>query len=111
MSKCSYNNPDLLPDRADLNTVAELFKCMGDPCRLAILTLLRTRELLVGELARQLNHSSSAISHQLRILRGLRLVRARREGRNIWYALDDEHVAELLEMAFAHSGHGPGQRS
>ncbi|HNV70840.1 MAG TPA: metalloregulator ArsR/SmtB family transcription factor [Candidatus Ozemobacteraceae bacterium] len=105
MNKCSYIHANNIPDGEQLATVAELFKCMGDPCRLAMLSLLHAHELPVGEIAQRLQHTPSAVSHQLRLLRSLRLVRTRRDGRRILYALDDQHVAELLEVAFVHSRH------
>lgn len=85
-----------------MERTAELFKSMGDPTRLAILCLLLDGEKPVGALAEVLSHTSSSVSHQLRILRGMRLVRSRRSGQHIFYALDDQHIADLIEVAIAH---------
>jgi DNA-binding transcriptional ArsR family regulator len=88
---------------AALAGVAALFKVLGDPSRLALLDLISHGERPVSELAADAGLSESATSHQLRVLRAARLVRARREGRNIYYALDDMHVARLLKDAAAHA--------
>jgi len=76
--------------------VAEIFKALADPTRVRILHALSHAELCVGDLAAVLEMSESAVSHQLRLLRGLRVVRARREGKQVFYAMDDEHVTRLL---------------
>src|SRR6478735_210961 len=72
--------------------LADTFNALGDPTRVRILDALSHGELCVCDLAAVLALSQSAVSHQLRLLRGLRLVRARREGRMVFYALDDRHV-------------------
>ena len=77
---------------------------LGDPTRVRILDALSHGELCVCDLAAVLSLSQSAVSHQLRLLRGLRLVRARREGRMIFYALDDLHVVDLLRQGLKHAG-------
>ena len=102
MNKCSSVhkfacNPEILEQ------ASELFKAMGDPTRLQILCSLMAGECLAGELAEVCGHTQSAISHQLRLLRTLRLVRARRMGRNIFYSLDDAHVADIIRMALTHT--------
>ncbi len=84
--------------------VAALFKILGDPSRLALLDLISHGERPVAELATEAGLSESATSHQLRILRTARLVRVRRAGRQVFYALDDLHVARLLRDAAAHAG-------
>ena len=105
MNNCS-NIDSCSPDaHHEVGPAAELFKCMGDPCRLAILHHLREGELPVGELAVRLQHSDSAVSHQLRILRALRLVKSRRVGRSILYHLDDAHISQLIDLAFLHINH------
>lgn len=83
--------------------VAALFKLLGDPSRLTLLDLLIHGEKCVSELAAAAEMSESATSHQLRLLRAARLVRARRDGRQAFYALDDLHVARLLKDAAAHA--------
>jgi DNA-binding transcriptional ArsR family regulator len=86
--------------------LAETFKALSDPTRVRIVSLLADAELCVCDLAAALQMSQSAVSHQLRTLRDLRLVRWRREGRQIFYALDDEHVGDLFRRGLEHVAHG-----
>lgn len=86
--------------------LAETFKALSDPTRLRIVSLLAGAELCVDDLARILGMGQSAVSHQLRTLRDLRLVRRRREGRQVFYTLDDEHVADLYRRGLEHVEHG-----
>lgn len=87
---------------ARLLGLAELFKVLGDPGRLRILNALAVAELCVCDLASALDMSQSAVSHQLAILRGARLVRSRREGKSVFYTLDDEHVGAIVDLAATH---------
>ncbi|MBU0927906.1 MAG: metalloregulator ArsR/SmtB family transcription factor [Spirochaetes bacterium] len=87
---------------ARLLGLAELFKVLGDPSRLRILNALEAAELCVCDLSTALDMSQSAVSHQLATLRGARLVRARREGKAMFYALDDDHVSEIVGLASIH---------
>jgi len=87
---------------ARLLALTELFKVLGDPSRLRILTALGATELCVCDLATALEMSQSAVSHQLAVLRGARLVRARREGKAMFYNLDDEHVSGIVSLASIH---------
>ena len=87
---------------SDVETIAETFRMLGDPTRVRILDALGEGELCVGDIARVVGLSESAVSHQLRLLRTLRLVRARREGRQAYYAVDDHHILELLHQARTH---------
>jgi ArsR family transcriptional regulator len=82
--------------------LAELFSALGDPTRLAILSVLMEGEMSVGELAAQIKMSESAVSHQLRGLRQMRIVRPRKEGRQVFYCLEDEHVAQIFQMGLNH---------
>ena len=91
-----------LPDAATVERLAETFKALGDPTRLRMLSALSRAELCVCDLATLLGASESAISHQLRLLRGLRVVRARRDGRMVFYRLDDHHIERLLAQGRAH---------
>lgn len=91
-----------IPDERTINSIAELFKTFGDPTRARILLALSKGELRVCCIAEVLNMTQSAISHQLRILRQARLVRARREGREMFYALDDDHVMTIIGQGLAH---------
>lgn len=86
-------------------TLGELFKTLGDPNRLRIISLLLEHEVCVHTLEEVLGMSQSAISHQLKVLRQLKLVRYRREGRHIYYALDDEHVRALFAEGLHHVQH------
>ena len=88
------------------NRLGELFKALGDPTRLRIISLLLENELCVHTLEAALGMSQSAISHQLRVLRQLQLVRFRKEGRHVYYALDDDHVHELIKQGLLHVEHG-----
>lgn len=85
--------------------VAEIFKALADPTRVRILHALSHAELCVGDLAAVLEMSESAVSHQLRLLRSLHVVRARRDGKLVFYALDDEHVTRLFQLSLEHLGH------
>jgi len=85
-----------------VTALAETFRALGDPTRVRILDVLSHGELCVCDLAAVLSLSQSAVSHQLRLLRGLRLVRARRAGRMVFYALDDRHVVDLLGEGLKH---------
>ena len=90
-----------MPPRA-VEALADTFRVLGDPTRVRILDALAGGELCVCDIARLAGISESAVSHQLRLLRSMRLVRTRRAGRLIYYTLDDHHIIELLELAFTH---------
>lgn len=92
------------PDRV-IMSLAETFKVLGDPTRLKILFAIALEELCVCDLAHLLNMTESAISHQLRLLRNLKIVKHRKEGKMVYYSLDDGHVASLLREASEHSEH------
>jgi ArsR family transcriptional regulator len=82
--------------------LADTFSALGDPTRVRILDALSHGELCVCDLAAVLALSQSAVSHQLRLLRGLRLVRPRREGRVVFYSLDDQHIISLFKQTLQH---------
>ena len=86
--------------------LADLFSALSDPTRLRIISVLLDGEMNVGDLASQLAMSESAVSHQLRGLRQLRLVSSRKNGRQVFYALDDDHVAKLYRLGLEHVEHG-----
>ncbi len=94
-----------LPDENTVLNLAELFKALGDPTRVRILFALSSGELCVCDLAEVLQMSQSAISHQLRLLRAARIVRYRKQGKNVFYSLDDAHVVRLFEQGLAHVSH------
>ena len=85
--------------------LAETFKALGDPTRVKIIHALTLRELCVCDLAAVLNMSQSAISHQLRVLRNLRLVKFRRKGKIVYYSLDDGHIINLFKEGLEHVSH------
>lgn len=92
----------LMLSEKDFLFLAELFKALGDYTRVRILYALSEKELCVCALAEILEMSQSATSHQLRLLRAARLVRYRKDGKNVYYALDDDHVANLLKQGLEH---------
>ena len=85
--------------------LARLFSAMGDPNRIKILYALSQREFCVCDLQRLLDMSQSAVSHQLRLLRNLRLVKFRRQGRMVFYSLDDDHICRLFAEGLSHIEH------
>jgi DNA-binding transcriptional ArsR family regulator len=99
----------LLEDAAAAN-LAETFGALADPTRLRIISALSTGELCVCDLAAVLGMSQSAVSHQLRFLRALRLVRGRKEGRIVYYNLDDEHIRDLYQRGLEHIRHIDGNQ-
>jgi ArsR family transcriptional regulator, lead/cadmium/zinc/bismuth-responsive transcriptional repressor len=86
--------------------LAELFRALSDPTRLRILSTLLETELSVQDIAARVEMSHSAVSHQLGSLRQMRIVRAQKRGRQVFYALDDNHVTDLLQRGFDHILHG-----
>ena len=93
---------DSLPSKETLEQIAELFNAFGDPTRVQILSLLLQQELCVGDIAEAVALSQSAISHQLRILKQMHLIKVRREGKNLLYSLADDHVRTILQMGLEH---------
>ena len=86
--------------------LAELFSALSDASRVRIISALIEGEMSVSALAEGLNMTESAVSHQLRGLRQMRIVRARKEGRKVFYTLEDEHVQKLYSMGLDHVEHG-----
>jgi DNA-binding transcriptional ArsR family regulator len=94
-----------MTDPLSADTVQEIaatFAVLGDPTRVRILDALGGGELCVYDIASRVGISESAVSHQLRLLRGMRLVRPRRAGRQVFYTLDDQHIVQLLRLAVTH---------
>ena len=91
----------LMPDPA-VDVLAETFRILGDPTRVRILDVLATGELCVCDIAELVGMSESAVSHQLRLLRGMRLVRPRRAGRQVYYTIDDHHIMSLFQQGLRH---------
>ena len=93
------------PPSAELNRLADLYKAMGDPNRLRILLALRGGEMCVCDLAALTGVSDSAVSHALRRLKDMALVKNRRDGQMLYYSLDDHHVTQLLAAGLEHLQH------
>ncbi|MEW5872507.1 MAG: metalloregulator ArsR/SmtB family transcription factor [Chloroflexota bacterium] len=86
--------------------LAEIFRSLSDPSRIRIISVLAEAETNVGTLAEVVGQSESSVSHHLRGLRQMRLVRARKEGRQVFYALEDEHIVDLYRRGLEHLLHG-----
>lgn len=87
---------------ATMQRIAETFKVLGDPTRTKIIFALSQEELCVCDIANLLGATKSAVSHQLRILRNMRLVKYRKEGKMVFYSLDDEHIKNLFSECLRH---------
>ena len=93
---------DTMPEETELDDLAELFKVFGDSTRIRILFVLFEAEVCVCDLAKVLNMTQSAISHQLRILKANKLVNSRREGKSVFYSLADGHVRTIIAQGREH---------
>ena len=91
-----------IPAKETMEQIAELFKGFADPTRVHILSLLSQQERCVTEIAEEVQLSQSAISHQLRILKQMHLIKYRRDGKHLWYSLADDHVKTILQMGLEH---------
>lgn len=96
---------DEMPDEDLLYDLSDLFRIFGDSTRVKILYVLFESEMCVCDIAALLNMNQSAISHQLRILKDARLVKNKRDGKVVYYSLDDEHVKHIFDQAMAHVKH------
>jgi DNA-binding transcriptional ArsR family regulator len=85
--------------------MSELFKALGDPTRIKLIYALAQKELCVHDLTQVLNMGQSAVSHQLRYLRNLRIVKRRKEGKTVFYSLDDNHVEQIFLQTHQHISH------
>ncbi|MGH4138874.1 ArsR/SmtB family transcription factor [Clostridium sp.] len=92
----------IIPQEETLYDLAELFKVFGDSTRIRILCVLFESEMCVCDIAALLNMTQSAISHQLRVLKNARLVKYRREGKVVYYSLDDQHVKQIFDQGLIH---------
>lgn len=113
-SCCNQVHQDVLESLRQLETpvveqLSESFKALADPTRIRILSNLSRRELCVCDLAAVLGMTQSAVSHQLRFLKALRIVKFRRDGNTIYYTCDDAHIIGLLQMAQDHVTHTRAQ--
>ena len=93
-------------DEKTANYLAEFFRALSDSSRIRIISTLTNGEMNVSSLAEIIGISESAVSHQLRNLRQMRLVRARKDGRQVFYSIDDEHVTDLFQYGLEHILHG-----
>lgn len=105
--QCVYENVvkklnDNMPPDEILYDLAELFKVFGDSTRVKILYALFESELCVGDIAQLLGLTQTAVSHQLRVLKTNKLVRFRKDGKNVFYTLSDDHVRSIIEMGMEH---------
>ncbi len=91
-----------MPDPAELYDLSELFKVFGDSTRIKILYVLFESEMCVCDIAEILNMTQSAISHQLKVLKNSRLVKFRKEGKTVYYSLDDAHVRSMIDQGLEH---------
>ena len=91
-----------MPEDEEIQKIAEFYKIMGDPTRLKLLKALDQSELCVSDLALIVAMSRSAVSHQLKALKSAKLVKSRKEGKTVYYSLDDDHVHALIQLAFEH---------
>ena len=94
-----------LLDGLSATHLAATFKALADPTRIRIVSVLAQTELCVCDLAATLGMTQSAVSHQLRLMRDLRLVKSRKNGRMVFYTLDDEHIRDLYQRGLAHIEH------
>ncbi len=95
----------ILPDRGITDKMAEMFKALGDPTRVRLIYALSQQELCVHDLSVILDMGQSAISHQLRYLRNLRIVKRRKEGKTVFYSLNDAHVEQIFLQTHEHVRH------
>lgn len=95
-----------MPDEEELAFLGDFFKTFGDSTRIRIVSSLISGELCVCDIAATLDMSVSAVSHQLRVLRAAKIVRTRRDGKQIYYSIDDEHVGILFSVALDHVREG-----
>lgn len=108
IDKCCINqdNVDIvienLPSEDDIVDISEIFKLLGDPSRMRILSALRIKELCVGDLSALMEISQSGVSHQLRLLKKNRIVKTRRDGKLIYYMLNDQHIENIIDISLNH---------
>ena len=102
------SDPSQTLDRATVEALADTFRLLGDPTRVRIVDALAAGPLCVHEISDRIGLSESAVSHQLRLMRTMRIVKGRRDGRCVYYTLDDQHVLHLFEQGLRHvtEGHG-----
>ncbi len=103
--------PERVIDDATAAGLAETFQALSDPNRVRLISALQDGDLAVGDLADLLGMTQSAVSHQLRLLRNLHLVKYRKEGRTVYYSLDDDHIHDLFQRGLEHYRHQHNETS
>ena len=106
--KCScgdavHHAMNMMPGSVEIGEVAEFFKLCGDPTRVGILCALSRHELCVSEIAEVLGMSSSAVSHQLRLLKQTDIVRSHRSGKTVFYSISEKHIEQIFNLALEHA--------
>ncbi len=94
-----------MPREEEIERVVSFYKVLADKTRLRILYALKEREMCAGDIAVLLDMTKSAVSHQLALMRNMHQIRSRRDGKNVFYSLDDEHIVDILEEARVHMIH------
>ena len=94
-----------MPDIESMQKVVSFYKVLADETRLKILYAIKVQEMCAGDIAVLLNMTKSAVSHQLAVMRKMHQIKARREGKNVFYSLDDEHIVDILDEAMIHMVH------
>jgi ArsR family transcriptional regulator len=108
IDKCCINQENVnivlenLPSEDDIVDISEIFKLLGDPSRMRIVSALRIKELCVGDLSALMEISQSGVSHQLRLLKKNRIVKTRRDGKLIYYMLNDQHIGNIIDISLNH---------
>ena len=103
---CGLTAQAVIQQEEIADQLARTYKALGDPTRVKMLMALAERELCVHDLAVLLGMTHSAVSHQLQMLRDLHIVRYTKSGRHVFYRLDDDHIADMLQLGLAHVCHG-----
>ena len=94
-----------MPDDADIEKVVSFYKVLAEKTRLRILYAIKEQEMCAGDIAVLLDMTKSAVSHQLAVMRNMHQIKSRRDGKNVFYSLDDEHIVDILEEAMVHMVH------
>lgn len=96
------NEQYAIPSKEEISDLAELFKLFGDSTRIKIIYTIYNRELCVHDIARIVNMTHSSVSHQLKNLKQARLVKSRKDGKEVYYTLEDEHIEKIFKLGLEH---------
>ncbi len=108
---CGFNKNNIykaleeMPKDSEISALSDFFKVLGDPTRIKMMYVMSQGEVCVQNIAQALGMTKSAISHQLRGLKEKKIVKSRREGKNVYYSIDDEHVRQVINIAMTHIMH------